>query len=471
MQKARLKIYSVRLKATTIIEALVLLFVFSVMTLSFYTAYSLGLTRIIESRNRLQAVSLASEQMEQIRNLPYEEVRAPGSIPGCDTGTETCYIDPDYTVNLNGIDFQVETTVVYKDDAEDGTLALSTDAIPTDYKSVSVTVSWSGGGSSHEASLVSRFVPPGLESGVAGSGALSINVLDYSGQPVPNVEVTLVNNNVSPAVNLQETTGSDGNILLYGVLEDDAYQISLQHGSDPGSYEQIQTLPLPPDTPYTPIDAHVSVIEGALNTATFILNKTSSMEVHAVDPYGNGIGDVDFHLTGGRRLDIGSDPPVYNHDADHVTDGSGEISLPDSESLSGGTYTVTVDESGYTFWKTDESTEYRDTLYLDYGVSDAVKNLVLVDDSVNGLFISVADSGSGDPIEGATVSVTDPLGGTLDSQTTDVYGMAYFPENESDVLSAGTYQVEVGASGYQDGSDSPTMSSGLEEVSINLDPS
>lgn len=470
IHNTRYTIHNTKHRGATLIEALVLLFVFGVMTVSFYTAYSLGLSRIIESRNKLQAVSLASEQMERIRNLPYDEVRAGTSIPGCDPDTDICYIDADYTTELNNVEFRVVTDVLYQDDAEDGTLSAGTDTVPTDYKRVVVTASWAGGGFGKEASLFSRFVPPGLESGIPGTGALSINVLDYAGQSVSDIEVRMVNSDVSPAVDLSAVTDSDGNILLYGVPEDAEYVFTLKHNTSPNLYEVVQTYPSPYGTPpYTPFDAHVPVVADALNTATFILNAVSSAEIHTVDPYGNAVTDVDFDLVGGRRLDIGADPPVYNHNASYVTDGEGEVNVPDSGvGISGGTYTVAVNEPGYMFWRTDISTEERETFQLEYGATGSVKNIVLVDESVNGLFIAVADNDTGSPIDGATVEVTDGALNTLDPQITDIYGMVYFPEDQADAMSAGTYTVDVSADGYQDDSQNSSITSGVEQVSFTL---
>ncbi|NLC30888.1 MAG: hypothetical protein GX765_02430, partial [Candidatus Moranbacteria bacterium] len=62
------------LKGTSIIEALVLIFVFSVAVLSFYSVFAVGAKYILNSKNKILAISLANQEMEKLRNLPYDQV-------------------------------------------------------------------------------------------------------------------------------------------------------------------------------------------------------------------------------------------------------------------------------------------------------------------------------------------------------------------------------------------------------------
>jgi len=80
-KKYRMAHISDGIPAFTLIEALVVLFVFSLITLTFYSVFTLGGAYIIESKNRLRAVSLANEKMEIIRNLEYDDIGVVGGIP------------------------------------------------------------------------------------------------------------------------------------------------------------------------------------------------------------------------------------------------------------------------------------------------------------------------------------------------------------------------------------------------------
>ncbi len=59
-QNTKYKIQNTK-KGFTFIEALAFLFIFSIITLTFYETWSLGTKQIINSKNRLGATALASQ--------------------------------------------------------------------------------------------------------------------------------------------------------------------------------------------------------------------------------------------------------------------------------------------------------------------------------------------------------------------------------------------------------------------------
>src|SRR5680860_1001385 len=148
----------------TLIEALTLLFIFSVIMVTFYNVIAVGSRYISSARNRLGAISAANERMEIIRNLKYEDI-------GTDGGAISGGIQQDENVTENANHYNIYTTVEYSDDAFDG--LYPTDTVPNDYKKVTVKVSWNGGKES--VSLVSGFVPSGLEVANPGDGLSRIH--------------------------------------------------------------------------------------------------------------------------------------------------------------------------------------------------------------------------------------------------------------------------------------------------------
>ncbi|KKP83325.1 MAG: hypothetical protein UR82_C0022G0018, partial [Candidatus Moranbacteria bacterium GW2011_GWF1_35_5] len=99
--KNKIKYYP---KGVSIIEALVLIFIFSVVTMSFYSVFAVGTKYILNSKNKIIAISLANERMEMLRNLAYDNVAVVGGIPNG-------LIDPDENVAVGDKTFHVITDI------------------------------------------------------------------------------------------------------------------------------------------------------------------------------------------------------------------------------------------------------------------------------------------------------------------------------------------------------------------------
>jgi prepilin-type N-terminal cleavage/methylation domain-containing protein len=63
-----------RISGFTLIEALVVLFVVSLITLTFYETWNLGTKHIANAKYRLGATALANQQMEIIRSLIFDDI-------------------------------------------------------------------------------------------------------------------------------------------------------------------------------------------------------------------------------------------------------------------------------------------------------------------------------------------------------------------------------------------------------------
>ena len=144
-------------KGFTLIEAMVFLFLFSIISVVFFQVYVVGSHMIIDSKNRLGATALANQKMEIIRSIAYGSIGTKhwnGSawvfgIPGGD-------LLEDETVNVNTTQYSVHTFVQYVDDAFDG--VAPADVIPTDYKRVRVTVSWGNEGTDQTVAVFGNYI-------------------------------------------------------------------------------------------------------------------------------------------------------------------------------------------------------------------------------------------------------------------------------------------------------------------------
>lgn len=440
-------------KGTTLIEALAFLFIFSVITTTFYSAWSLGTSYILLAKNRLVATALANEKLEVIRNLKFEDIAHTTGVPAGN-------LLQDEDVVRSGGTYHVHTQIVSRDDPFDGTLAGGMDTNFVDYKDVKLTISWGNAGQS--VSLSSRFVPAGIEQSAAGLGILVINVTsDKDGGALVSGATVRVQN-TSIGYDETNTTDSLGRLVLVGVPAGiKNYQITVSKSG----YETVFTLPdgtttvAPyPSATYTPTHGHASVVELAINTANIYLNKTANLTVETKDFLGADVPDMNFHLEGGRVLgvnDVDLATKYYSTNVKDATDGSGEY---DFGSVSPGPYVFTFEEAGYEVIGMNRTPSF--TLTPDETATLTVK--VSPDTATGALFIIQNDTDSS-PIAGASVHLTQasavpPYDRTV---TTDVVGDAFFPD-PSDTLpfASGSYDYTVQAPGYADVTGSVTVSGG-----------
>lgn len=438
-----IKIKSKKFYGFTLIEAMVMLFIFSLITLTFYSVFSLGTRYIQDAKNRLGAIALANEKMEIIRNLPYASVGTATGIPSGD-------ILADEEVSENTKTFHVKTFIQFIDDPFDG--VSPTDTVPNDYKRVKITVSWAGAISSGNVSLVSRFVPQGMEVG-SGDGTLAINAIDGQGDGVAQATVHIVNNNVSPHVDITTQTDSTGNIMFPGAKQSvQGYTLTVSKNN----YETVETVD-PDEMLYIPVDTNASVIQGLLNIKSIVINLLADIKIKSVDYLDAPIPSMTFELRGGRILGTNTlyipAVTVYNLDIASSTGANGEKNLDDK---SPGQYFLSNIGSiaGYSMVGSDGALSFDPSsgTYTVPVLADESKTVKIkfADNTKNSLLIKVKKEDE-TPISGAEVNVKNNSGYEV-TQTSGVEGFVFFP-NTSDTFSPGNYDIETKASGFRDAND------------------
>lgn len=452
----------------TLIEALTLLFIFTVITTTFYSVFSTGTAQIIESKNRLGAIAVANEKMEIIRNLDYEDIgtkrlQADGSyLYGVPPGEILEY----ESVAVNTRTFSIHTALYQADDDYDGLAPV--DTTPFDYKKIKMDVSWGDGGASRTVSLVSTFVPKGVEV-PTGGGTLSINVIDNAGVGVPQATVRITNSSVSPATDTTMTTNNDGNLAF---LEAKASAQSYRLEVSKNGYYGVTTYAPYPTSAYVPVDVHASVVASAFNQKTVVMDRSSALTITTKDPFGADLPDIGFHLVGGRKLGdtiaSGSTPsaPMYSLDQDLDSGSDAEEILGDQSS---GAYAFTlVDTSRYRLLRLSADEAVQNVFSLSSGAAGIV-DAFIIDTNVPAALVSVTTTVSGEsvPIASASVHLSNVLLAYDATIVTDQYGQAYFPENLP-ALAAGTYDYTVTMSGYADKTGTIVIESGLKTETVDL---
>lgn len=450
----------------TLIESLVLLFIFSVVSMVFLQVYVVGSQIIIDSKNRLGAVALANQKMEIIRSIEYEEIGTKTwngttwvyGIPGGDLLQEE-------DVSINTRQYHVSTFVQYVDDQFDGKSGGSpNDTIPTDFKRVRVEVSW-GNTDSERVILFGNFTPNGIETAVAG-GTLSINVLRADGSGVVGASVNIRNS--GGTINVNAVTDTTGNVTLPGTpAATQGYTITVSKSG----YFGANTYPPYPTSTYSPVDIHASVVINTLNQFSIVMDESADLPLKTVDPYDQAIPNINFSLTGGRIL--GTTPStgasvVTLNDANRNTNSSGEYTYDDE---SYGLYRFILGSgstSQYELYKIlpETSVTVNEIDATPGNVSDY--KVVLLDKAYASVKVTVTDGATTSPVAGATVQLESEDGTTYDvTGTTDQYGLTFFPTTTTALL-AGNYTIRVSATGYGQESQDITVGTTLITEAITL---
>lgn len=450
-------------KGFSLVEALVTLSIFSMITLTFYSVFSSGTQQIIETKNRLGAISIANEKMEIARNLAYDTLGTKSwNGTSYDYGIPAGDILEDEDVSVNTRSFHIHTFVQYVDDDFDG--LSPTDTIPNDYKRVKVEVSWGTGGSLQTVSLVSTFVPKGVETSIGG-GVLAVHVIDSGGLGIPQATVHITNTAVTPSINVTTNTDSTGSLTLPAApASTQGYKIEV---SKSGYYSAMTYAPYP-TTAFYPSDVHASVVEASFNQKTILFDLASGFVLATKDATGTDIPNIGFTLKGGRKLgdDAGLNP-IYTINTQNYNSGSSSQQTFSNESP--GPYEITFPalSSQYRFLRLSTQEDIKEIFNILPGETKNI-DIVFADTQVQSVLFTVTDQATGDSLQNASVHLIESISGYDATVNTDRYGQAYFPETLP-ALVDGTYDYTISATGYSDSTGSISVSGGnLQEKSITL---
>lgn len=299
----------------TLIETVVSLAVFVIISIAVYQAYGALLRSISSSRARLVGAALAREEFEIIRNLPYVNVGIVGGLPN---GTVP-HIE---TVTRNNIPFTVETTIRSVDDPFDGTLGgIPNDTTPSDYKLVQIDIDCAVCQGYATQSFVSYVAPRALETPTS-SGALFVQVIDANGQPVPDADVHIVNTKITPSITIDDTTNKNGLLQIVDAPPGvNAYQITV---SKSGYSTERTYTPGAAGNP-NPSKPDATVVAQQITQLSFAIDRTGAIAASTVSATCAPVGGVAFFLNGAKN--IGTNPTVRKYSQSLTTDGGGLKSI------------------------------------------------------------------------------------------------------------------------------------------------
>jgi len=319
-----------------LIGVIISLGIFTILSAAIITLVLSAYDLISYTRARTTASHIASQQIELIRNLEFDDIGTVGGIPP-GILQETEYL------NRNGLTYSLKTSVVYVDDPFDN-LAPS-DLLPNDYKRIRVDVSWGGIAASraNTVTLISDVSPKGIET-TTGGGTIVIQVFDANTEPVLGANVHVTSNSLNPPVDLNLETDQNGRVILPGAPAcSSCYRIEITKEG----YTSTRTYSI--EEIANPDKADLSVFVSDLTEIYFNIDETSTLTIATTQSR-----ELDFaplagttvHIRGEKTLGTDAlDQPVYEIDQDIITEADGTFTL---ENFAWDTYYLTLpDATGY----------------------------------------------------------------------------------------------------------------------------
>ena len=391
-------------KGFTLIEVVVSVAVFTFLALIVLQVYALIINEIRVYRDKATVAALADQYIEVVRNLPYADI---GTVHGstCDKPEgELCSL-PDLAgpenIDYNGVVYAVYYSISYVDDPADGTILAGSDPAPNDYKQVKLYVTNTA--TAITKSFLTTVAPEGPES-LGNRGVIFIKVFDAVGQPVSGASIHIVNSNFNPMFDVTRTSGEDGAWLEVGLQPDvNGYHITVTKNG----YSSDQTYPSTEENP-NPTKTDSTVLAGEVTQVSFSIDHLSSLTFYTKNQTCQIMSGIDFVVRGSKL--IGTSPSVYKFNKVYTSNVAGAI-YPRSDPCAGNrclewdSYTTSAISGNYMIYGT--SPIQQTSIFPG---TEQEFTLLLGPKSDNSLLVTVKESGTGNPLEGANVDLQNPSG-------------------------------------------------------------
>ena len=343
----------------TIVELLTVIVVIAIISASALNLYASLVSSAIVAKRQAVASTLATNQMEYLKSLPYDSLAIAGGPI-----ISNSYLPASFTTTTDGDKFTVTTDISYVDDAYDGcgsypTLALkmrycinypppsNAPAVgdTNDYKDVHVSVTDS---SSLLLAQLDTDVAALVAETASNTGSLFVSVVDNSGNPITGATVNVTNSSVSPTVNVSDTTDQYGNVIFYDLPPSTTgyhYNIS----SSATGYSSLFTIV--PNGSLQPTYTNLNLIAQSSSYVTLKLYPMgqNSLIIETTDTSGNPLASAKIYVKGGYKKYTSVSDTTYYYDTLSPSD---TRPVSDSNGLAGlnnlvpGTYIFCGDSGG-----------------------------------------------------------------------------------------------------------------------------
>jgi len=384
-----LRSFRVKEKGFSLTEILVAFTLLLVFAASIPPMFNVAAKTTQINRAKTIATNLANEEIEKIRNLPYDDV---GTNPGNPSGR----LNESDDVTASRLVFRITRRVSWVDDPSDE--LEPNDPLPADYKLARVMVSVPGLPFLKPVTLATYVSRRGEET-VGNRGNLKVYVLDANDEPVPGAQIDVISESSAP---LRAWTNSEGEILFPALYPDDYSVSAAKNGYI--SLESTQVAAVTADN---------------TTRVYFHLDRPGEIILNVVDAQGNAVPNANVNL---ERANLS--PKTYSS-SDGTFDASG---------LFPGVWEVTAEAYGY---------EHKSAVSVEIDRDKSTKvTITLKPKPIGNIHIEVLDSVSREKLDRASVKLTQDETGEVFEYETSSGGILEVPRE------SGLYKVEVSKDGY-----------------------
>ncbi len=308
----------------TIVELAVGLTVFAVVALSFLAMFIALVSSAVVAKQKAVASSLATNQMEYLKSLPYDSLAiAGGAIYSATPLPATS------TQKVNGVKYTIKSSINYVDDAYDGCASYPSQALkelycrnypaptgapnpdpnPADYKSVHVTVMGPAGKSLAE---VDTQIAAKVSETASTTGALFVKIIDPAGNPISGATITVTNTTITPNINASDSSDSNGVAIFYGLPPDSGYDYKITGSKT--NYSSLTTIV--PSGSLTPTYPNQNILtqQSSSVTLTLKLQGANSLVIETVNTSGAALPSAKIYVKGGYKKYTATTDTSYYYD-------------------------------------------------------------------------------------------------------------------------------------------------------------
>ncbi len=382
----------------TFVETIVGVALFAFVSLMLYGTYSRVFIVARIAQARVNAVALANEQFEIIRNLSYSNVGVIGGIPNG-------IVPPVQTLVRGGMIFLATTTIRNIDYPFDGLAgSIPNDTSPEDNKLVEIDISCISCSYFRPLTLMTNVGPKDLE-GTSTNGSLFIQAVDSGGLGVANADVFVFNNSSTTVISVNDVTSTSGMLQLVGTPPGvGVYQIMVSKAG----YSSDRNYNSGGPTTTNPVKPYATVAAQTVTQVTFAIDRVATLNFSSVTAACAAVPNVGVQFAGTKL--IGKTPPVdvLKYNQWFSTGASGLKTLNDIEWDS---YTITASSTIYDL----AGIVPLSPLTIAPGAVQNVQ-LIMIPKNRPSVLITVKDAATGLPVSGADVKME--MGGASTTQTT-----------------------------------------------------
>ncbi len=363
-------------------EVIVGVAIFSILLTGVIGAYGSLAKSVRLAREKVVIASLSNDYMEIVRNLPYSQIgtlngNPSGPLPDCANSCANAK-----TATIEGKTYQIYYEVTYVHDPADNVVGNPT------YKQVKMFIKNTATGQT--TNFVTTVSPKGLITN-PNTGAITIQVIDATGNPVPNVDISIANLALNPNILLSRSSDSGGLWTEVGLPASvNGYHIVVSKTG----YTSDQTYPITGSNP-NPVRPDATVKNGQITQITFTIDRPSTLLIKTLDQTCQPLNGVNVNVAG-QKL-IGTNPNI--------------LKFNQSFSSSAGLISINPIE-----WDVYTPTLLTGQSVMVYGTSPIQQitvlpgttqtfTLILGPASTNSLLVIVKDAATGVALEGATVNL------------------------------------------------------------------